>query len=85
MSFVGGYNGDIKMLSSLVLEIMLVRPGSVVPFLGGGGNWLHEEVIIRHPAQGVAGFSGSLMREPLFFFLEPARVSDDKGGLNAII
>lgn len=80
-----GCNGDVEMLLSLMVEIRLVRPGSLVPW----GNWLSEEAILRQPAQGVARLSGSLMRERLFFGTRPGNyqvaVSDTKGGLNAII
>lgn len=82
--YIGGCNGDFEMLLSLLVDIRLVGPGSLVPW----GNWLSEEAIIRRPAQGVARLSSSLIRDRLFFGTRPGNyqvaVSDTKGGLDAI-
>lgn len=73
------------MLFSLLIDIKLVRPDSLVPW----GSWLREEAILRHLVQGVERLSGSLVTGHLFFGTRPGNhqvaVSDTKGGLNAII
>lgn len=69
--FIGGCNGNVEMLLSLMVDIRLVRPGSLVP----GGNWLSEEAILRQPAPGVARLSGSLMRERFIFWNPPGQLS----------
>lgn len=77
--YIGSCNGDIEMLLSLLVDIRLFRPSSLVPW----GNWLSEEAIIRRPAPGVARLSGSWMRDRLFFGTRPGNyqvaVSDTQG------
>lgn len=83
--YIGGCDGHVELLLSLLVDIRLVRPGSLVPW----GNWLREEAIIRRLTEGVTRLSGSLMRDCLFFGTRPGNnqvaVSLTKGGLNAII
>ncbi len=56
------------MLFSLQVDIRLVRPDSLVPWV----NWLREEAFLRQLVQGVERLPGSLMRGHLFLGTRPA-------------
>ncbi len=68
-----GYNttvtadGNSQDLSSVMVEIRMVRPGSHEPW----GGWIPEVAVIRNAVAGVERLSGAGMRQSLYFGTPP--------------
>lgn len=72
-----GYNetftadGNAQHLSTVMVEIRMVRPGSHQPW----GEWIPEVAVIRNAVPGMERLSGAGMRDRLYFGTPPATIT----------
>lgn len=83
--YIGAAGGQVERLTTLMVDIRLVRPETSEPW----GGWMKEQAVLRTLAPGLVRLTGGLIRDHLWFGTAPGNaevaVSSTKGGMNAVL